>query len=342
MERKTLEYCARQAVEVCMNVKSGEKVIIIYDNAARKIAAAIANEVRERKYASLDEHCLEEYGSRPDDGKNSLKFPDKIKESLQDADVSFFVRGERKKGERKSFVRPMLDVVDSNTKLRHAHMPAITEEAFLSGMSSDYHKLSELTRKVHRRVKNARKINVTTPSGSNFTAEFGYKWVIADGIIKPIHWDNLPGSEVFTCPSNLEGKIVVDGGLGDYFDQKYGLLDETPLAIKAKKSRIVSVSCPANRSLESDFKEYISTDENANRFGEFAIGTNIGIEKLLGNMLHDEKFPGVHVAVGHPYPKETGADWDSEVHCDMVMRECNIFVEGVQIMKKGVFHRYLD
>ena len=335
---QSLEYCAKQAVKNCMAVKKGERVVIIYDDAAIKIASAIANQVYliDGKFSI---YCMDSLGKRPDNGVKPLKLPERIKHALENADVSFFIAGNTKEGERESFRGPMLEAVDTNQKLRHAHMPGITEEAFLSGMSADYNKLREITRRVKETVENAKQIRVTTSVGTDFIAEFSpnYQWVISDGFITNERWGNLPGSETFTCPLNLEGRIVVDGVLGEYFDQRYGLLDQSHLIIKAQRGRVTNISCPRNNALEKDFSEYISRDENANRFGEFAIGTNIGLERLLGNMLHDEKFPGVHVAVGHPYPKETDADWDSGVHCDMVMGECDIYVDGVQIMDKGKF-----
>jgi aminopeptidase len=45
--------------------------------------------------------------------------------------------------------------------------------------------------------------------------------------------------------------------------------------------------------------------------GEFAIGTNIGVRDVIGNILQDEKIPGIHIAFGNPYGAHTGADWYS-------------------------------
>ena len=45
--------------------------------------------------------------------------------------------------------------------------------------------------------------------------------------------------------------------------------------------------------------------------GEFAIGTNIGVHDVIGNILQDEKIPGVHIAFGNPYGAHTGAEWYS-------------------------------
>ena len=39
---------------------------------------------------------------------------------------------------------------------------------------------------------------------------------------------------------------------------------------------------------------------------------------MIGNILQDEKFPGVHIAFGNPYGAHTGADWYSSTHIDVV------------------------
>jgi leucyl aminopeptidase (aminopeptidase T) len=96
------------------------------------------------------------------------------------------------------------------------------------------------------------------------------------------------------------------------------------------------VKC-ANSELVSELEEYMRQDENANRIGEFAIGTNIGLERLVGNLLQDEKFPGVHVALGHGYPEKTGSDWSSKAHMDAVLKRTTIVVEGQTIMDGGTF-----
>ncbi|MBW3016911.1 aminopeptidase, partial [Candidatus Woesearchaeota archaeon] len=65
--------------------------------------------------------------------------------------------------------------------------------------------------------------------------------------------------------------------------------------------------------------------------------TNIFLKKFVGSMLQDEKFPGVHIAFGYPYPKMTKANWSSKAHMDVVMRKTTIVVDGRKIMDKGKF-----
>jgi hypothetical protein len=35
--------------------------------------------------------------------------------------------------------------------------------------------------------------------------------------------------------------------------------------------------------------------EHSERVGEFALGTNTGVTQMIGNLLQDEKVPGVHI-----------------------------------------------
>jgi aminopeptidase len=58
---------------------------------------------------------------------------------------------------------------------------------------------------------------------------------------------------------------------------------------------------------------------------------------VIGNILQDEKIPGIHVAFGNPYAAHTGADWYSSTHIDVVGREFDIWIDGVQIMDHGAF-----
>ena len=97
----------------------------------------------------------------------------------------------------------------------------------------------------------------------------------------------------------------------------------------------------SRKDLEREFWSYTHTDENSDRVGEFAIGTNIGVERVIGNILQDEKFPGIHIAFGDPYGGHTGAPWKSTTHIDVVGLEFNIWLGGAdgeeQIMRDGKF-----
>jgi leucyl aminopeptidase (aminopeptidase T) len=134
----------------------------------------------------------------------------------------------------------------------------------------------------------------------------------------------------------VNGTFVIDGVVGDYLCSKYGDLHETPLTIHVKGNRLTDLESE-NRELVEEFWTYTHTDENSDRVGEFAIGTNIGLQHVIGNILQDEKLPGVHIAFGNPYGAHTGAEWTSSTHIDVVGTKFNIWADDLQIMQQGRF-----
>ncbi len=333
-----IEFGAKQAVINCLKVQNGEKVVIVTDRDTERLANALVSQA-EGVGAKVKKFVMENYGERPDDGSKPLAFPNEIGEAMQDAQVSFYM-AKGKMGELQTFRIPMIKITEEKM-IRHGHMPNFTEVMMSQGMSADYAKIQELSKKVYDIAIKAKEIRVTTPAGTDATFKFDskYKWVICDGDIKPGHWSNLPDGEVFTVPVDANGTMVIDGCLGDYFTGKYGDIEKTPLKYTLKGSRCVKglIECQ-NAKLKEDFEKYtFTTDDNSDRVGEFAIGTNMALTKLIGNLLQDEKFPGVHVALGSPYPDKTGAEWESKAHNDGVMRNPTIIIDGTAIMENGKF-----
>jgi aminopeptidase len=335
----SIQFGAMQAVKNCVRLAPEEKVVIITDKDKHFIADAIIAEAEKISPGNIQIFVMEDYGVRPEDGSNPLNFPEIIGEALKTANVSFYCAA-GKKGELKSFRIPMLDIVEANKKLRHAHMPGISQLLMETGMSVDYDKVQKLSAKLVEICRKAKTIIVTTPAGTNFKSYFNpdWKWKVSDGLIKAEDWSNLPDGEIFTCVYDIpEGVIVVDGILGDFFSEKYGLLENNPVTLKIRDSRVIGVEC-SKMDLLNEFLQNMQQDANADRIGEFAIGTNIGLEKLVGNLLQDEKFPGIHVAIGHGYPEKTGSDWKSDAHVDAVLKNTTIIVDdNFVIMKNGKF-----
>jgi leucyl aminopeptidase (aminopeptidase T) len=206
------------------------------------------------------------------------------------------------------------------------------------GMRADYREVDRLSQRVFDIVTPARTIRATTPFGTDVRASLdpALRWVKTSGLISRDKWGNLPGGEVFTSPGEVNGTFVIDGVVGDWLCDRYGSLKATPLTIEIEQSRLVRATSP-NAALRDDFWRYTHTDENSDRVGEFAIGTNIGLTNVIGHILQDEKFPGVHIAFGNPYGAHTGATWYSSTHIDVVGTEFDIDVDGVRIMEGGKF-----
>jgi aminopeptidase len=320
---------ARNAIRVCLQLKPEERITIITDEATRDIAAALQAEV-ERIGSEYSLFTLEHHARRP------LKFmPEIILYDLAQSQVSIFC-AQSQPGELPSRMQ-MSDVVNKH-HIRHAHMVNINREIMLEGMRADFKAVDELSQRLIERARHAQLITCRTARGTDFAAEFSpkLKWLKTSGIITPEKWGNLPGGEIFTSPMNSNGTFVVDGVVGDYLCERYGDLKPNPLTIEVANNRIVDLRCE-NKELLDDFRAYTSTDENSNRVGEFAIGTNTALTRVIGNILQDEKIPGVHIAFGHPYAEHTGATWVSKTHIDCVGRDFDIWFDGEQVMRAGRF-----
>jgi aminopeptidase len=326
-----LEYVsgARNAVIVCLRVQPEEKVCVITDEFTLEIAAAIVSEL-DSLGAPYNVWVLEDWAQRP------LKdLPREILDDLETSEVSIFAV-QAQPNELRSRMQ-MTDVVNRR-KIRHAHMVNINRQIMLEGMRADFQKVDRLSAKVVAMVRKAQRVRAKTAAGTDLTADLNhqYKWLKTSGIITPEKWGNLPGGEIFTTPGEVNGTFVIDGVVGDYLCAKFGNLRENPLTIHMKNNRLTEAHSE-NRELEDEFWKYTHTDENSDRVGEFAIGTNIELKDIIGQILQDEKYPGVHIAFGNPYGAHTGAEWDSSTHIDVVGRKFNIWVDEEQIMQDGKF-----
>jgi aminopeptidase len=320
---------ARNAINVCLRLKPEERITIITDTPTREIAAALQTEV-ERVGSDYSLFVLEHHASRP------LKYmPEIILDDLARSQVSIFA-AQTQPGELPA--RTQMTSVVNNHKIRHAHMVNINRQIMLEGMRADFVKVDDLSQRLVERARKAERITCKTPHGTEFEAELSPKlrWLKTSGIITKEKWGNLPGGEIFTAPLNTNGVFVVDGVVGDYLCERFGDLESNPLTIEVENNRIRSLNSE-NKDLRDAFHAYTTTDENSNRVGEFAIGTNTACTDVIGHILQDEKIPGVHIAFGHPYAEHTGANWISKTHIDCVGRDFDIWFDGEQVMRDGKF-----
>ena len=320
---------AYNAVRVCLQVQPSEKVTVITDEASQEIAASLVREIAVVGAA----YCLwglEEIAQRP-----LHTMPQPILADLETSQVSVFA-AQAQRGELHS--RMQMTEVVNRRRIRHGHMVNINKQIMKEGMRADFRKVDEISVRVRDIASAAHSIRAKSPAGTDVVAQFNskYRWIKTSGIINPDKWGNLPGGEVFTTPEQVDGTFVIDGVVGDYLCARFGDLHNQPLLIRVKASRLVEAHSD-NLELEEEFWKYTHTDEESDRVGEFAIGTNIALDHVIGHILQDEKIPGVHMAFGNPYAEHTGADWYSSTHIDVVGTKFDIWADDRQIMREGQF-----
>ena len=168
-----------------------------------------------------------------------------------------------------------------------------------------------------------REIHLVRPDTDLRLGVEGRTWINCDG------HENFPDGEIFTGPveDSLEGKIRFS-----YPACIYGREVED-VRLEFKNGRVVKASAAKN---EDFLLKMLDTDEGARYVGEFAFGTNPGIQRFTKNILFDEKIGGtVHLALGRGYP-ESGSRNSSAIHWDMV---CDLRQGGEVWVDGSLFSR---
>lgn len=122
---------------------------------------------------------------------------------------------------------------------------------------------------------------------------------------------NMPSGEIFTGPV----EDSVNGWVRFTYPAIYGGREVDGVELRFENGKVVDASARKN---EAFLISVLDTDEGARYLGEFAVGTNNGIDRFTKSILYDEKIGGtIHMAVGRGYP-ETGSENVSAVHWDMI------------------------
>jgi leucyl aminopeptidase (aminopeptidase T) len=315
---------ARNAIEVCLAIERGERVALIADEASRTVAASLAAALG-AVGAVTDAVLIESVAARP-----MTEAPPRVLEALERCHAGILCV-QPQQGELPARMRIVATV--ERRQIRYAHMVGVTPEIMMQGMRADYRQVDRLSTTLCERMRFASSLRVETPHGTSLRATFdpALHWVKTSGLINTRYWSNLPAGEVFTTPASVDGRFVCNATAGDYFGPKYGDLSPTPLTLEIAAGRLVSAQCE-RKELEREFWEYCHTDPSSDRVGELAFGTNLALRDMIGILLQDEKVPGVHLAFGDPYGSQTGADWKSRTHIDVLTRDCNVWIDDTQVI----------
>jgi len=155
----------------------------------------------------------------------------------------------------------------------------------------------------------------------------GRTWENCDG------HENFPDGEIFTGPV----EDSANGTVRFTYPACEGGREVEDVRLWFEKGKVVKATAGKN---EEFLLAMIDTDAGARYLGEFAFGTNQGIQRFTKNILFDEKIGGtVHMALGSGYP-ETGSQNRSALHWDMICdlrRGGEVWVDGVLFAQDGKF-----
>jgi len=144
---------------------------------------------------------------------------------------------------------------------------------------------------------------------------------------------NVPDGEIFTSP--IENSA--NGYVHFTYPTLYQGFEVDDVRLEFKDGKAVKATAGKN---EDYLQMKLDTDEGARYLGEFAIGTNEGINRFTGKILFDEKIGGsFHIALGKSYAESKGEN-KSAIHWDMICDLRNggeITIDGELFYKDGAF-----
>lgn len=144
---------------------------------------------------------------------------------------------------------------------------------------------------------------------------------------------NMPSGEIFTGPV----EDSVNGWVKFSYPAIRGGYEVEGVELEFKDGKVVQARAQKNAAF---LLSQLDSDPGARYLGEFAVGTNYGIQRFTKSILYDEKIGGtLHMAVGAGYP-ETGSTNQSSIHWDFIcdMRhDSAIWVDDELFYKDGQF-----
>jgi len=178
-----------------------------------------------------------------------------------------------------------------------------------------------------QRLNRGKRVRVTGKETDLRFSVAGRTWQAADGR------SNMPDGEIMTAPveDSMDGEIFFDlpGVLSGRLVQD--------IRLRFEKGRLVKATASTNQDF---LTSVLATDAGASVVGEFAMGTNMAVDRFCKDILIDEKIGGtMHLAMGRSYPAVGGQN-TSAIHWDIVKdirRDGAVFVDEVPVLENGRF-----
>jgi leucyl aminopeptidase (aminopeptidase T) len=298
-------------VERCLDVRSGEHVLVIGDPRSRALAEAMremaARHGADAVLALMDER--ETDGSEP---------PPPIAAALAACDVYLAPTS-------RSLSHTRARKAASDAGARGATLPGVTAEMLARAMAVDFDALKARTEAITRLLDESDSAHVTCPHGSDCTFDLRGRRGLPDyGDLTGRHaFGNLPAGEGFIAPAGGHGHLAATSlaPLG---------LSPEPVLLTVEDGRLTG----ANGPLGPQFVELLRAHGPlGTNLAELGVGTN-DRATLTGNVLEDEKLLGtIHVAFGAS--TGIGGTVSVPIHLDVVVLEPTLDVGGTRVLDAG-------
>ncbi|ADB51429.1 aminopeptidase [Conexibacter woesei] len=306
-----LERALNTVMERCLDIRSGENVLVIGDPGSRELAQALRDAAA--RYGA--DAVLAMMDERENDGTEP---PPPIAAALTACDVYLAPTS-------RSLSHTRARKASNDLGSRGATLPGATAEMIARVMSVDFAQMKERTLAVTQLLTDADAAHITCARGSDLRLDLSGRKGMADigEMTRPGTFGNLPAGEGFIAPLSGSGRLVASSlaPLG---------ISPEPVILTVEDGHLTAADGP----LGPEFFERLSTHgPNGTNVAELGVGTN-DAAILTGNILEDEKILGtVHVAFGASMG--IGGTVSVPIHLDVVVLEPTLDVGSTRVLDAG-------
>ena len=308
-----MEQGARRILSTCLAVKAGEKVVVVADAKTRAVGETLFE-------AAVDAGAEAILALIPPPQRAGEEPPGPLARMLADCDVVVLATSQ-------SMTHTAARRLANRAGARIASLPGVTEDLLSEGaLTADYVEIQRVTRRLERRLRNAKTVHLTSAMGSDVTFDVTRReWVTGDtGVChRKGETTTLPAGEIFVAPveGTADGRLVIDATFLTPLAEPVSVVVKEGFASKV-------VGAPAAVA------EMNRGGRDGRTFGTFGLGLNPKA-RISGNLLEEEKALGaVHVAFGD------NAAYGGTVRCgvrvDGILTKVTVEVDGKAIFERGV------
>jgi leucyl aminopeptidase (aminopeptidase T) len=328
-------HAASSLVRTALHLREGDRFVVICDADSSGLADVIKQEAVslgvQVTLARLDQ--LRSVSTNHPGDRPHKVLPDLVRRAMLAAQGSVFLASAP---HQELSMREQLQHIVGACKVRHAHMPALSERAFAVGMKTDCARLETWGRAIERRLEIAQVLEATSAAGTDLSLRFASssRWTPHLGSIAPGHMSNLPAGALFAQPDAVDGVFVANASVSDFFGAREGLLTGKPLSLHIREGRVVRVEAKGAPDLQRDIEGMIAVAPNSNRVGLAVIGVNFELSPI-GEAAVDENLPGLHLVIGDAAGRIRTSAWSARTSFTACEAGATVSTGGDLVIEDG-------
>lgn len=330
-----LDRAANNVIVRSLGLRPNQHLLIFADANSLPVADAVVLEAQRLGVSAAVVYVPLDVQATVAPEEETLPLP--IESAIREADAVLSCLSDRP--EHQSYrLRVLRSSWNRRTKLAHA--PGMDLSA-LRMADTDYGLIGERCMQLAQALILGRKMEITTEDsrGQRYRLRVtvdgrNYPPGITDGVIADGAWANLPPGETYIVPRDGEGEIAINGSIPGRV-----LIGAEKLILTFQAGRLVDMQRQDSHAARHLWQTQVAYaeergDPNWSNLAEVGFGVNPVIKRLVGKELVDEKKSHTaHIALGHS--ASLGGDVDSVVHCDLVVRDPTVTLDGKPILDRG-------